>query len=130
MPRHATKTSFRKGREAWNKRWDSRKEWGVEYYRKNRKHIILKSRRWHIERNFGISVEEYDRRKKLQGRRCGLCGEPMRGRKPAVLDHDPKTGQIREFVHRGCNILIGLARENPTFLRKIERYINKHRARI
>jgi hypothetical protein len=125
MPRHATRTSFKKGRKAWNKQFDSVEERNDDYYIRNRRRILLKSRRYYIERRFGISVEEYDRKKRLQGNRCGFCGEPMGD---PVLDHDPKTGKSRDFVHRSCNMLIGLARENPRIVQNIARYLKKHRA--
>ena len=41
---------------------------------------------------------------------CGCCGEPMI--KPH-LDHDHKTGQIREWLGSRCNHMLGTARDNP-----------------
>lgn len=36
---------------------------------------------------------------------CALCLEPIVD--DAVLDHDHKTGLLRQVLHRGCNSLLG-----------------------
>lgn len=40
-----------------------------------------------------------------QGNCCALCGETIVD--DAVLDHDHKTGLLRQVLHRGCNSLLG-----------------------
>ena len=40
-----------------------------------------------------------------QDQKCALCGEDID--LDAVLDHDHKTGLIRQVLHRGCNSLLG-----------------------
>jgi hypothetical protein len=40
-----------------------------------------------------------------QNQCCALCGEGIE--LDAVLDHDHKTGLIRQVLHRGCNSLLG-----------------------
>ena len=40
-----------------------------------------------------------------QNNQCALCGEDIG--QDAVLDHDHKTGLIRQVLHRGCNSLLG-----------------------
>ena len=40
-----------------------------------------------------------------QGQKCALCGEGIEF--DGVLDHDHKTGLIRQVLHRGCNSLLG-----------------------
>lgn len=46
----------------------------------------------------------------LQNNLCGLCGEPID--LDAVLDHDHKTGLVRQVLHRGCNALLGKIENN------------------
>ena len=45
-----------------------------------------------------------------QHHQCGLCGEVI-DQNP-VLDHDHKTGLIRQVLHRGCNLLLGKIENN------------------
>ena len=40
-----------------------------------------------------------------QDQKCALCGEDISDN--AVLDHDHKTGLIRQVLHRGCNSMLG-----------------------
>ncbi len=61
-----------------------------------------------------------------QGGRCYLCGEEMT-QKSERIDHDhsccPKNQSCRicrrGVAHHGCNILIGLAGDDPAALRRI-----------
>lgn len=41
---------------------------------------------------------------------CALCNEQIEG--DAVLDHDHKTGLVRQVLHRGCNALLGKLENN------------------
>lgn len=44
--------------------------------------------------------------------KCPICGLPIEDGE-AVLDHDHKTGFVRNTIHRDCNILVG----------KVENYV-------
>lgn len=41
---------------------------------------------------------------------CALCGDVIID--DAVLDHDHKTGLIRQVLHRGCNSMLGKIENN------------------
>ena len=45
-----------------------------------------------------------------QSNQCALCGDPIFD--DAVLDHDHKTGFIRQVLHRGCNSMLGKIENN------------------
>lgn len=40
-----------------------------------------------------------------QNQICALCGDTVTD--DAVLDHDHRTGYLRQVLHRGCNSLLG-----------------------
>ena len=42
---------------------------------------------------------------KQQNNLCALCGDAIID--DAVLDHDHKSGLIRQVLHRGCNSMLG-----------------------
>jgi hypothetical protein len=42
---------------------------------------------------------------------CALCGDSIEPTE-AVLDHDHKTGLIRQVLHRGCNSMLGKIENN------------------
>ena len=46
----------------------------------------------------------------LQNNLCALCGDAVTD--DAVLDHDHKTGLLRQVLHRGCNSLLGKIENN------------------
>jgi hypothetical protein len=42
----------------------------------------------------------------IQDYTCALCGDDC-DPEEAVLDHDHKTGLLRQVLHRGCNSMLG-----------------------
>lgn len=42
---------------------------------------------------------------------CGLCEEQV-APEEAVLDHDHKSGRVRQVLHRGCNVIEGVIANN------------------
>lgn len=59
-----------------------------------------------IERQYGITGDEYDALFKYQGGRCAICGRKPQKQRLAV-DHDHKTGEVRGLLcannENGCN---------------------------
>ena len=69
---------------------------------------------------------------------CALCAEPMlrSGIKPdsVVVDHDHRCfatphrscgNCVRGLIHRRCNILIGVAHDDPVLLQKAASYLQR-----
>jgi len=56
-----------------------------------------RARENNLQRNFGISVAEYEALLKFQGNACAICGSPPpeEGKKRFAVDHDHATGEIR-----------------------------------
>jgi hypothetical protein len=94
-----------------------------EYYHKNRN--LVRSRGLLV--TYGITLEEYNKRLQAQRGKCAICGQKATGRPPSRaslhLDHDHKTGKLRAFICPDCNLLLGLAKENPGRLRKAASYL-------
>jgi hypothetical protein len=101
-------------------------------YRKT--HPFKRDNREHNARNrFGISGEEYNKRResqKISGDLCGICKQPLPENTPAHLDHNHITGQIREFVHKECNMAIGLLQDSSEMCRLAAEYLEKHQETI
>lgn len=78
---------------------------------------IRRSKR--LEREFGITAEEYDRRLAEQGGRCAICLGPPRGRwKRLVVDHCHTTGRVRGLLCGPCNRAVGLFGDSATLIRQ------------
>ena len=74
-----------------------------------------------IERRYGITQADYDDILVEQKDRCAICltDEPPVSagvRERWHIDHDHETGQVRGLLCRGCNLMLGHARENPDTL--------------
>jgi len=77
--------------------------------------------RW-LERNYGLTINDYDAIYEAQEGRCRICTttEP-RGRGGFHVDHCHETGIVRGLLCTGCNMMLGLVKDNKeTLMRAIE----------
>jgi hypothetical protein len=84
------------------------------------------SRRTHLRRKYGITIEEYEARVTVQGGRCAVCGKSGG---QLMVDHDHGTGAVRELLCNGCNCALGHAGDDAETLRKLALYLEKHQPR-
>jgi hypothetical protein len=86
-----------------------------------------------LVQRYGIRQAEYDAMFAAQGGVCACCGRPetQRGRtgkiKTLHVDHDHKTREVRALLCAHCNWMIGLADDDPDFLRLGIEYLARHR---
>lgn len=100
-----------------------------------------RNRALNLRAKYGITVEEYDRRRAEQGHRCAICrrhedeipvgpaGRPRADgsratRLPLVVDHNHATGEVRKLLCDRCNHLIGHAREDREVLLAAAEYLS------
>jgi len=91
------------------------------------------SRNLHYVRNYGISLEEYERLLNEQGRRCRICrtDDPGTQRrncsKPPsfAVDHDHRTGKVRGLLCERCNRGLGQFRDNAGILKAAISYLTE-----
>lgn len=84
---------------------------------------------------FHLTAEGFDKMMEEQGHLCAMCGEPFgdKGLRP-VIDHDHNccSGKktcgkcLRGIIHHGCNVAIGLFKDDPSALRVAADYLEKH----
>lgn len=91
-------------------------------------------RRNNVRRVFGISLEDYEFRFSQQGGCCSICEtEISLGRngpgRPAHLDHNHETGEIREFLCDRCNVMVGMSGESQDILSQAILYLEKYNGR-
>lgn len=74
---------------------------------------------------YKLSVEEYDKMLEQQNHKCAVCSKTPDGIRPLVIDHNHKTGKVRELLCYGCNRVMAAFDDNQLFL-KLLAYLKKH----
>lgn len=79
-----------------------------------------------LKREFGISLDEYNKKLHNQNHQCACCGssEKENGKMLAV-DHNHETKEIRDLLCGKCNAAIGFLDESVKKAEKIIQYIKK-----
>jgi len=79
-----------------------------------------------LKSRYGLSQEDYDRKLALQDHRCAICLNFPSLRKLSV-DHDHKTGKVRDLLCTRCNAAIGHFDEDSGKMLAAIAYLEKHR---
>ena len=83
------------------------------------------------QRKYGLDPAAYNAMIAAQNNCCAICAkeetETRKGTLRALaVDHNHKTGAVRELLCTACNKLIGLADENRDTLLAALKYLDKH----
>lgn len=96
-----------------------------------------KIREYQIKFLYGLSFEEYRELVVLQNNRCAICGlrEKRKNYRTGKVqnlsvDHNHKTGKVRELLCSNCNRALGLLKESEELLLRVIAYIRKHKETI
>ena len=73
---------------------------------------------------FGITERDYLMRLQKQEFKCAICGQSLFLTDQA-LDHDHATGVVRGILHKNCNVLLGMAQDNPDILLNAAVYLER-----
>lgn len=89
---------------------------------------IINSRRSHLKRTFGISLELYNEMLKNQNGVCAICKQFNTHGQHAVLavDHCHDTGNIRGLLCYKCNTALGQFQDNINNLEKAISYLKQY----
>jgi hypothetical protein len=80
--------------------------------------------RWsHIRRTYGLSLEQFDALFVRQGGVCAICRRRPKGH--LCVDHCHLTGKVRGLLCRGCNMVLGLYRDDPRLMRGATAYLER-----
>jgi hypothetical protein len=78
-----------------------------------------------LDREYGLSVEDYEEMLEDQLGLCAICLSPPDKRNLAV-DHDHETGEVRGLLCTRCNrYLVGASDESPMLLRRAANYLER-----
>jgi len=116
------------------KEWEGQNREKIEAYKelyrndpKRTAKAKVYSRQWRLIKDFGLTVDDYDRILESQNGKCAICGADTPGnkRKNFAVDHDHKTGRIRGLLCFPCNVSIAHFKESPSLLRKAAQYLEQ-----
>lgn len=85
-----------------------------------------------LRRAYGLTIEEYERKRRAQGGRCAICqrGETIlhsgKTRRLSV-DHDHVTGAVRDLLCSRCNRIVWAIEDNHTTIAAVHAYLQKWR---
>ena len=105
------------------------------YYRKNREKVQARGREWarrnakqmkdrELIREFGIGLEERNRRIAVRQGRCDICEQVPKG--TLHIDHNHHTKENRGMLCVNCNIGIGMFKDNVDFLARAMVYLKQY----
>lgn len=73
-------------------------------------------RDYQLQRLYGVSLEEYQVEVARRGGHCDVCAEVPNGNgtngKSLCVEHNHSTGEVRGYVDRDCNTMLGGARDD------------------
>lgn len=81
------------------------------------------SAEYEIKRNYGISLEAYERMFREQNGGCKICGRQNLDGKRLSIDHDHNTGTVRGLLCIKCNSGIGYFRDDPNLMNRAIQYL-------
>lgn len=97
-----------------------------DFYYKNHLSMRRKSRARCMFRKFGISPAQFEEKLAQQGGKCAACGKiPSDARRPHI-DHDHRTGKVRGILCHGCNVSLGMLRDDVDTILKLAAYLKSH----
>lgn len=95
--------------------------------------ITVARRIWHLKNKHRQRQYNFKRRHNLSiipdtaPSKCDVCGEPNRR---ICYDHDHQTDEFRGWLCSNCNLILGLAKDDPKVLQDLIDYLNKNRKSV
>ena len=133
--RERNKDKYKEWFKRYNREWylknkDKKKEIRRLYILKNREKILAykrkDSRRYMLDKRYGLTVEQFDEMVFLQNNCCAICSTKFKNAKDTNIDHCHKTGKIRDLLCFKCNVGIGRLNDSIELLEKAIEYLKKH----
>jgi hypothetical protein len=75
-----------------------------------------------IKRNYGITVDDYEKMYLAQNGLCAGCSQPNAGSK-FHIDHCHASGKVRGLLCANCNIALGLLNDSIKTLSRLIEYL-------
>ncbi len=81
-----------------------------------------------LQKKFGITLQEYKAKLDNQRGRCMICGRtPAENGKALAVDHNHKTGVVRDLLCNNCNVCLGFIENSKVDVACLKQYMDKHK---
>lgn len=93
-----------------------------------KKRHMIAQRRWHLNKHYNITQEDFDKKLAEQNGGCEICGRKPNGeqRYRIVVDHCHLTGTNRGLLCDLCNTALGKLGDNIEILNNCINYLKKY----
>jgi hypothetical protein len=120
-------TNPEKYRERDRARYLRRREKQLAYGKSRYQNVEVKrqSRNSTLLRDFGISLEQWDRMLVACDGRCEICHAAFERPNEPHVDHCHKTGAVRGLLCNHCNYGLGFFKDNPNLLIQAASYLKE-----
>lgn len=107
--------------------YDRRKCANKKWISANRKKFNGYMRKSHLQRRYGLSIEQFDALLRKQKGKCAICREPFkaRGKYGPCVDHDHRTQKVRGLLCTQCNRALGFLKDSAAVVRRALKYLEK-----
>jgi hypothetical protein len=78
--------------------------------------------RYKLKYKYGLTQEQLQSMVRAQKCRCFTCDKET----DLNIDHCHKSGTIRRLLCRNCNLILGLAGDNPDIIERLAAYLRDH----
>jgi hypothetical protein len=106
---------------------------GKIFHNKHKDNLSYKEKKLctRTRRTYKLTAVEYKQKLASQGSICVICKIPLQtGTGLTHLDHDHKTGKIRDFLCTNCNRGLGHFQDNPLVLEEAAKYLRRHNTSV
>lgn len=76
-------------------------------------------------KRYNLTVEQHAKLLADQGGCCAICHKPPQGKRPLAVDHNHKTGKVRQLLCYGCNRALHVLESVELLFRAME-YLKRH----
>jgi hypothetical protein len=100
-----------------------------EYREKNKIVLTYKKRDYYLFNKYKITVQDYENMFKAQEGKCAICEKHQNEFNYLLhVDHDHKTGKIRDLLCSICNTRLGYYEKSD--IDKLNKYLDKHKEKL
>lgn len=104
---------------------ERQQSYGKDWRERNAHRISAYKRQRHLDKRYGLTIDDYEAKRAAQGGACTICGVIP---ETLVVDHDHETGVIRDLLCGRCNTALGYLQEQPEIADNAAAYLRRWKA--